>query len=136
MKKQQAIDTVNKFMRLLVTDFSACREMMADDFIWENFLPSHVPFGGRYEGPAGLQRYLAQLAETWVIGELVFHDFIFDSETRILAVPGLEKNGRAVTTGRTCDMPFVWEFRFASDGKLTYLREYNHTGAIGNTFDR
>jgi len=110
--------------------------MMADDFIWENFLPSHVLFGGRYEGLAGSQRYSAQLAETWVIGEQVFHDFIFDSETRILAVPGLKKNGRAVTMGRTCDMSFVGEFRFASDGKLTYLREYNHTGAIGNTFDR
>ena len=136
MTKQEAIDTVNKFMGLLLTDFPECAKMMTDDFVWENFLPSQVPFGGRYEGASGLQKYLAQLAETWVIGELVFHDFIFDPETRILAATGVEKNGKSVATGRACDMPFVWEFRFAPDRKLTYLREYNDTAAIGGTFDR
>ena len=135
MTKQQAIDTVKRFMGCLLTDFPECMKMMADDFVWENFLPFHVPFGGRYEGASGLQKYVAQLSETWVIGELVFHDFIFDPETRILAAPGVEKNGKSVATGRACDMPFVWEFRFAPDGKLTYLREYNDTAAIGGTFD-
>ena len=81
-----------------------------------------------------MQKYVAQLSETWVIGELVFHDFIFDPETRVLAAPGVEKNGKSVATGRACDMPFVWEFRFTPDGKLTYLREHNDTAAIGGTF--
>ena len=135
MTKQQAIDTVNRYLKLLLTDFPECVKMMTDDFVWENFLPSHVPFGGRYEGVSGLQQYLAQLSEKWVIGELVFHDFIFDPETRILAAPGVEKNGKSIETGRACDMPFVWEFRFAPDGKLAYLREYNDTAAIGGTFD-
>ena len=135
MTKQQAIDTVNRYMQLLLTDFPECVKMRTADFVWEKFLPSHVPFGGRYEGVAGLQQYLAQLSEKWVIGELVFHDFIFDPETRILAAPGVEKNGKSLETGRACDMPFVWEFRFAPDGKLAYLREYNDTAAIGGTFD-
>ncbi len=135
MTKQQAIDTVNRYMGFLLTDFPECLKMMADGFVWENFLPSHIPFGGRYEGASGLQKYLAQLSETWVIGELVFHDFIFDPETRILAATGVEKNGKSVETGRACDMAFVWEFRFAQDGKLTYLREYNDTASIGGTFD-
>ena len=52
-----------------------------------------------------------------------------------MAATGVEKNGKSVETGRACDMPFVWEFRFAEDGKLTYLREYNDTAAIGGTFD-
>ncbi len=135
MTKQQAIDTVNQFMKLLLTDFPKCLKMLSDDFVWENFLPSHVPFGGRYEGASGLQKYLEQLSATWVIGELVFLDFIFDSETSILAATGVEKNGKALSTGRTCDMPFVWEFRFSEDGKITYLREYNDTASIGGTFD-
>jgi ketosteroid isomerase-like protein len=122
-------------MGLLLTDFPECVKMMTDDFAWENFLPSHVPFGGRYEGAAGLQEYVAQLSESWVIGELVFHDFVFDPETRILAAPGVEQNGSSVATRRTCDMPFVWEFRFSTDGKLRYVREYNDTAAIGATFD-
>ena len=136
MTKQEATDAVNTFMKLLLTDFPACEKMMTDDFAWENFLPSHVPFGGRYEGTAGLQKYLAQLSETWVIGERVFHDFIFDPETRILATAGVEKSGKSIATGRACDTPFVWEFRFAEDGQLSYLREYDDTAAIGGTFDR
>ena len=110
-------------------------QALADDFAWENFLPSHIPFGGRYEGTAGLQKYLAQLAETWVIGEVVFHDFIFDPETRRMAAPGVEKTANR-SYGRACDMAFVWEFRFAEDGKLsTICEEYNDTAAIGGTFD-
>ena len=136
MNKQQAIDSVNKYMELLLTDFPACTRMMADDFVWENFLPSQVPFGGRYEGAAGLQTYLEQLAAAWVIGELVFLDFIFDPETQILAATGVEKNGKSILSGRTCDMAFVWEFRFAEDGMLSYIREYNDTAAIGGTFDK
>jgi ketosteroid isomerase-like protein len=136
MTKQEAIDIVNQYMALLLSDFSECSKMMTDDFVWENYLPSHVPFGGRYEGISGLQTYLEQLAEGWVIGELVFHDFIFDTETRILAATGVERNGKAIHTGRTCDMEFVWEFRFTPDGKLAYVREYNDTASIGGTFDR
>ncbi len=135
MNKQQAIDTVNKYMELLLNDFSECVKMMGEEFVWENFLPAHVPFGGRYEGAAGLQRYLEQLSATWVIGELVFLDFIFDPETRTLATTGIEKNGKAIATGRTCNMAFVWEFRFAENGMLSYVREYNDTASIGGTFD-
>ena len=32
-------------------------------------------------------------------------------------------------------MDFIWEFRFAEDGKLKYVREYNDTASIGGTFD-
>lgn len=135
MTKKQAIDSVNRFMTLLLTDFPSCLDLLAGEFVWENHLPPHVPFGGRYVGPQGLQRYLEELSAAWVIGELVFHDFIFDPDTRILAATGVERNGQSKTTGRTCDMPFVWEFRFDSEGKLTYLREYNDTASIGGTFD-
>lgn len=135
MTKDQAIQAANRYFELLLSDFPECLKMMTDDFVWENHLPAHVPFGGRYEGAAGLQTYLEQLSAAWVIGELVFTDFIFDPETRILAATGVEKNGKAIATDRACDMAFVWEFRFAEDGRLSYLREYNDTAAIGGTFD-
>ena len=32
MTKQQAIDTVNRYLKLLLTDFPACVKMMTDDF--------------------------------------------------------------------------------------------------------
>ena len=122
-------------MELLLTDFPECLKLTTRDFVWENFLPSHIPFGGRYEGAAGLQNYFEQLSAAWEIGELVFFDFIFDPETKILAATGMEKKGKSTATDRECDMAFVWEFRFTGDGKLAYVREYNDTAAIGGTFD-
>ena len=136
MNKQQATDAVNKFCKLLFTDYPAAVEMMSDDFIWENFLPDHIPFGRSYEGTADMKTYINELAEAWEIGELVFHDYIYDPETRIMATPGVEKNGKALSTGRTCDMDFIWEFRFTEEGKVSYVREYNDTNTIADTFDR
>ena len=135
MDKQAAIDTVNKFLGLLLSDFDACTQMMSDDLVWENDLPPRVPFGGRYDGVAGLKHYFEQMSPTWTIGELVFHDFIYDSGSGTLAATGVEKGGTAIATGRSCDMAFIWTFRFASDGNLAHLREYNDTAAIGGTFD-
>ncbi len=135
MKKQNAIDTINRYFELLLSDFPESLKMMTDDFVWENFLPPHVPFGGRYEGALGLKTYFEQLAAAWEIGDLSFRDYIFDPETLICAATGIEKNGKALPTGRSCDMAFVWEFRFAQDGKLNYVREYNDTASIGCTFD-
>ena len=121
MDKQKAIDTANQYFQLLLSDFPASAEMLSDDFVWENFLPANVPFGGRYEGVSELQQYLEQIAATWVIGELIFDHYIYDPETRTLAGVGVEKGGKALATGRSCDMSFVWEFRFNADGKLEVL---------------
>lgn len=132
--KEGAIKAMKKFMGLLAKDVPAAMALCTEDFAWENFLPSNVPFGGRYEGAAGVQKYLAKMNETWVIGKLEFQDFMWDPDTLKLAAPGVEKNGKAIATGRSCDMPFVWEFRFARDGKLQYLREYNDGATIGGTF--
>ena len=109
--------------------------LLTDDFAWENFLPAHVPFGGRYGGAAALEAYLQQFGANWIIGELVFRDFIFDPEAKILAARGVEKNGKAIQTNRVCDMPFIWAFRFSDKGNLSYVREYNDTASIGGTFD-
>ena len=136
LNKQQAIDTVQAFFKCLFSDFRAATGMIAEDFVWDNFLPPNVPFGRSYKGAEGLRAYLGELAAAWSIGDLVFRDYIYDPESRTMAVTGAEKNGKALPTGRSCDMDFVWEFRFGEDGKIRYLREYNDTFAIGRTFER
>jgi len=136
MNKQEAIDAINEFMQVLFTDYPAATQLMSDEIVWENFLPAHIPFGGRYEGASGIKTYLDIIGESWGVGEIVFHDFIYDPETRIMATPGVEKNGTAHSTGRTCDMDYMWEFRFTEAGKFSYIREYNDTAAIGGVFDQ
>ena len=136
MNKRQAIDSVNTFLMLLFSDYQASTDMMSDDFVWENFLPEHIPFGRSYKGADGMKTYIDELAEAWGLGEIVFHDYIYDPETRILAATGVEKNGTALSTGRSCNMDFIWEFRFTKDGKICYVREYNDTNAIAGAFDK
>lgn len=53
-----------------------------------------------------------------------------------MAVTGVEKNGKALSTGRSCNMDFVWKFQFTDAGKIRYVREYNDTFAVAQTFDR
>lgn len=124
-----------KFLELLFTDYDSAAEMMSEDFVWDNLLPEHVPFGRSYKGANEMKIYVDELAANWVLGEIVFHDYIYDPETKILAVPGVEKNATSKSTGRSCDMDFIWEFRFTNDGKISYVREYNDTFAIAGTFD-
>ena len=46
-----------QFITLLVTDMDEAARMMADGFVWKNYLPDQVPFGGRYEGVEGMPAY-------------------------------------------------------------------------------
>lgn len=136
MDKQKGINAVQQFVGLLFSDFSAAVAMTTDDFVWDNFLPPHVPFGPHYEGAAGLRTYLDELAVSWRVGDLAFHEYIYDPESKIMAVTGVEKNGKALSTGRSCNMDFVWKFQFTDAGKIRYVREYNDTFAVAQTFDR
>jgi hypothetical protein len=54
-----------------------------------------------------MQTYLGELAGSWGMGELVFYDYIYDPESKIMAVAGVEKNGKALPTGRSCNMDFI-----------------------------
>ncbi len=49
---------INQFLTYLMIDMDAAAGMMADGFVWENFLPDNVPFGGRYEDVEGVKTYL------------------------------------------------------------------------------
>ena len=41
------------------------------------------------------------------MGELAFYDYIYDPESKIMAVTGVEKNGKALPTSRSCNMDFI-----------------------------
>jgi len=64
-----------------------------------------------------------------------FSELIVSADGRRCAAIGLERAGKALSTGRSCDMAFVWIFKTNDAGQFTYVREYNDTNAIGGTFD-
>ena len=127
-------DKITQFLTLLMTDMEAAGGMMAEGFVWENFLPDNVPFGGRYEGLDGMKTYFAQLGETWEIGGLDFSEIIVSDDGKRIAAVGVERNGKALATGKSCYMDFVWIFKLDDSGRFTYVREFNDTHTIGQTF--
>ena len=123
-----------QFLTLLMTDMDAAEAMMGEGFVWDNFLPEHVPFGGHYVGLVGMKQFFAEMGENWVIGEIVFSDIIISQDGKRCAAVGVEKNGKAIPTGKVTDMEFVWIFRTNEAGQFTYVREYNDTNVMGQAF--
>ena len=48
---------------------AACDEFLASNFVLENYLPDHIPFGGRYEGASGFLQYLGEITEAIEMAE-------------------------------------------------------------------
>ena len=122
------------YLATLATDFEASMDLLADDLVWINMLPEHVPFGGVYEGKEAVLGYFGELAETFAIGEHPWDEFETIESGNTVVLVGYEKNGKAIPTGKVFDLPFVWVVKFNEDGKISYLREHNDTAAIGDAF--
>lgn len=104
--------------------------------VWGNYVPDHIPFGGRYEGMQELVRYLTELSMAITMGPLEYLKFYAETDTNTVVVVGRENNSVSKITGRTYNMPFVWVARFNEDGRLTYCREHNDTCEMSAAFDK
>ena len=136
MTKEQLIECFTNFMEtVLSTPALAFCDLTHPDVVWENYVPEHVPFGGKYEGIQELVRYLTELTASITMGPLEYHNFIVESEKNTVVVIGEEKHSTSLTTGRTYNMPFVWVARFNDEGRLVYCREHNDTRELAAAFD-
>ena len=109
---------------LLTADFGkVISEWLADDFVWINQLPKHVPFGGIYKGADGLLRYGRELVATIELKPLEVEEIVVNGLTAV--VIGVERGTRVIPTGKYYDMDWVHVVKFMPDGTLSYLREYN-----------
>ena len=52
----------------------ACENFLSQDFVLENYLPQHFPFGGRYEGASGFLQYLGEISSAIDMGPLQMDD--------------------------------------------------------------
>ena len=68
---------VKRFYNEVLADpVAACERYLAPGFVLENYLPEHLPFGGRYEGQAGMLEYLQELAAAIEMGPLDMHEWL------------------------------------------------------------
>lgn len=101
-------------------------QLLAEDFVLTNPLPDPIPFGGRFEGPAGFLQYIGGIA-----GQLEIKDFAVDeilSDGENVVVTGRERS-LVVPSGREYEMDWVHVLR-VSQGRIHSLREYNDTAAM------
>jgi len=128
------VDKIQNYLATVKADFPASLELLAEDVVWINLLPEHIPFGGEYRGREGVAEYFQLLSETFEMGEYVYDQFEFIESGNTLVIVGYEKDGRVIPTGKTFDLHFVWVVKFDDEGRICYLREHNDTAAIGEAF--
>jgi len=137
MNKEQLVECFTTFMAtVLTTPAKAFADMIDPQVVWENYVPDHIPYGGRYEGIQELVRYLTELSVAINMGPLEYLEFYAEADTNTLVVVGRENNSVSKITGRPYNMPFVWIARFNDEGRLIYLREHNDTCEMSAAFDK
>jgi ketosteroid isomerase-like protein len=137
MTKEQLIEGFRVYMdTVLATPALAFADMTDPQVVWENHVPDHIPFGGRYDGIQALARYLTELVSAITMGPLEYFEFYAETETNTLIVVGRENDSVCKATGRTYSMPFVWVARFNEERRLIYCREHNDTCEMSEAFDK
>ncbi len=136
MNKDQLVECFTTFMgTALSTPALAFADLVDTQVVWENYVPDHIPFGGKYEGIQELVRYLTELSMAIKMGPLEYHKFYAEPDTNTVIVVGKEVDSVCLTTGRSYNIPFVWVAQFSEEGRLTYLREHNDTCELAAAFD-
>jgi len=126
------IERAKDFYKLALTDpVAATVEFLADDFVLENYLPEHIPFGGRYVGAEGFIQYLTEIAGGIDMGPLQMDEWCANGNT--VVARGVE-DSLVRSTSKKYSMVYVHWLTFNDDGQLTNMREYNDTAAMGSAF--
>lgn len=104
---------------------------LAGDVTWEMPAPPHVPWAGRHFGPDEIARHLELLNQAAELRTIEAREFIAEGD-HVVAVG--HYSGRSRATGREFVNDFVTVFTFR-DGRITTVREYTDTAALGAAFD-
>ncbi len=73
-------------------------------------------------------RYGRELSENVELKPLHVDDIVVKGNTAV--VIGVEAGTRVIPTGKFYDMDWVHVVKYAEDGKVSYLREYNQYEAM------
>ncbi len=128
------INKVKNYITCVQSDFPDSLSMLSEDIHWINLLPDNVPFGGEYNGHAGIIQYFEKMSPIFELGQYHFEEFEFIETGNCVVMTGFESAAKVPSTGKVFDLHFVWIIKFNSEGKINYLREYNDTAAISSAF--
>lgn len=105
----------------------------AEDVLWINYVPDHLPYGGEYRGLDELSELFKQYLGALDLGPIEFDEYFVTTNHAVIAT-GTERESLVKATRKRYTMPFVWVARFNEDGKINYLREHNDTYSMAEAF--
>ena len=117
----------------LTNPVDVCEKFLSQDFILENYLPKHIPFGGRYEGVSGFLRYLGEISSAIDMGPLQMDEWVTGGN--VVVVRGTEES-LVKSSGRKYSMRFVHWLTFDASGRISNMREFNDTAEMAEAFNR
>jgi ketosteroid isomerase-like protein len=133
MSGTNLIENFNAAIDALLHHPEKVPDCFAEDVLWINYVPEHLPYGGEYRGLDELGKLFAQYVAALDIGKLEFDEY-FVTADNVVIVTGMECNSRVKSTDKRYTMPFVWVARFNEHGKINYLREHNDTYSMAEAF--
>lgn len=133
MSGSNLIEKFNKALDALLSAPEKIPDYFADDVVWINYVPEHLPYGGEYRGLDELAKLFAQYVAALDIGKIEFDEYFVTADNVVIAT-GNECDSRVKSTGNQYTMPFVWVVRFNEEGKINYLREHNDTYSMAEAF--
>jgi ketosteroid isomerase-like protein len=100
-------------------------ELLDENVEWK--IPESLPYGGRFEGHAGVTETRRIANEHFVPGQTFSQDHVFRSVDNVVVVGRMRATAQA--TGQELDVPFahIWTVH---DGKVVARHQYTDTGAI------
>ncbi len=134
MSSSNLIEKFNTAINALIYHPEKVPDYFADDILWVNYVPEHLPYGGEYRGLDELAKLFAQYLAALDIGKLEFEEYFVTADDVVIAT-GKECDSRVKLTGKHYTMPFVWIARFNEDEKISYLREHNDTYSMAEAFN-
>jgi hypothetical protein len=99
---------------------------MADDVVWLHPGPGSIPFAGKFEGKAGVQRFFDTAIASIDVLEQRVHTLLADGDQ--VAAIGFERM-RVKATGREYASEWVHLYTLR-DGKVVRFEEYIDTAAL------
>ncbi|MET8874495.1 nuclear transport factor 2 family protein [Nocardia sp. NPDC004278] len=106
-------------------NFDAMAACLAPDVVM--YQADHLPYGGEWHGPDGIEKFMAAMSRTWGSLEFIEQRFVVDGETVVIY-----NRGRllARATGRMLETSVMQLMTFR-DGLITEIRPfYLDTAAV------
>jgi ketosteroid isomerase-like protein len=111
-------------------DLEAVLARLAEDVVWANPYPAHVPLSGEFRGHEGIRRFVSTIKGS--SESLAFEPREFIAQGEQVVVLGWERV-RARPTGRIYENAWVhvWTLR---GGKASSVRVFGDTAAVSEAF--